>query len=79
MSDHPLHIFDFKACVKHAYYGARDEEAVLCTETGRRYPRWEVAAADFLTRYIRPVLEQGGSPREMIVAHDMGKDRKSVV
>ncbi|WP_443699671.1 DNA polymerase [Pseudomonas sp.] len=73
MSDHPLHIFDFKACVKHAYYGARDEEAVLCTETGRRYPRWEVAAADFLTRYIRPVLEQGGSPREMIVAHDMGK------
>lgn len=73
MTDHPLHIFDFRACAKHAYYGARDEEAHLCTETGRRFPRWQVAAADFLTRYIRPVLEQGGSPREMIVAHDMGR------
>ena len=73
MSDQPLQIYDFRACAKHAYYGARDEESYLCAETGRRYPRWQVAAADFLTRYIRPVLEQGGSPREMIVAHDMGR------
>lgn len=73
MADQPLHIIDFRACVKHAYYGARDEEAHLCPETGRRYPHWQVAAADFLTRYIRPILESGGSPREIIVAHDMGR------
>lgn len=73
MSDQPFHILDFRACAKHAYYGARDEEAHLCTVTGRRYPNWQVGAADFLTRYIRPILESGGSPREIIVAHDMGR------
>lgn len=73
MSDNPLFINDFRATVKHAYYGASDKE-LHCAKADRRFATWQTGAADFLTRYVRPVIEQGGSPREMIVAHDAGRD-----
>lgn len=67
-------ILDFKAVIKHAYYGASDPEAMFCEETGRRFAHWEVAAVGFINRYLEPIIVQGGSPREIIVAHDMGRD-----
>lgn len=72
MADQPLQIIDFRACVKHAYYGVSDK-TLHCTKLDRRFADWQAGAADFLTRYIRPILEAGGSPREMIIAHDGGK------
>lgn len=72
MSNYPLQINDFRATVKHAYYGCSDKE-LHCAKVDRRFATWQSAAADFLTRYIRPILEEGGSPREMIVAHDAGR------
>lgn len=72
MADNPLQIIDFRACIKHAYYGVSDK-SLHCTKLDRRFADWQAGAADFLTRYIRPILEAGGSPREMIVAHDAGK------
>jgi DNA polymerase I-like protein with 3'-5' exonuclease and polymerase domains/5'-3' exonuclease len=72
MNNEPLQIIDFRACVKHAYYGVSDK-TLHCTKLDRRFADWQAGAADFLTRYIRPILEKGGSPREMLVAHDAGK------
>jgi len=72
MADQPLQIIDFRACVKHAYYGVSDK-SLHCAKLDRRFADWQAGAADFLTRYIRPILEGGGSPREMLVAHDAGK------
>jgi DNA polymerase I-like protein with 3'-5' exonuclease and polymerase domains/5'-3' exonuclease len=72
MADQPLQILDFRACIKHAYYGVSDK-TLHCTKLDRRFADWQAGAADFLTRYIRPILEAGGSPREMIVAHDGGR------
>lgn len=72
MADQPLQIIDFRACIKHAYYGVADK-TLHCAKVDRRFADWQSGAADFLTRYIRPILEGGGSPREMIIAHDGGK------
>ncbi|QYW06505.1 putative DNA polymerase I [Pseudomonas phage UAntarctica] len=77
MSDHPYNMIDFRACVKHAYYGAKDEEAIHCEKTDRRFANWQVACADFLTRYIIPILDAGGSQREILVTHDMGRDYRT--
>lgn len=79
MSDQPLHIIDFRACVKHSYYGAKDEEAIHCEKTDRRFANWQVGCADFLTRYIIPILDGGGSLREMVVTHDMGRDYRTTI
>lgn len=73
MADQPLQIIDFRACIKHAYYGVSDK-TLHCVKLDRRFADWQAAAGDFLTRYIRPILEGGGSPREMIIAHDGGKE-----
>lgn len=68
------HIIDFRACAKHAYYGSKDPEAMSCEKTGRKYSHWQVGAADFLTRYINPIIIDGeDSPRNIIVVHDMGR------
>lgn len=72
MTEQPLQIIDFRACVKHSYYGVSDK-TLHCTKLDRKFAEWQAGAADFLTRYIRPMLEQGASPREMLVAHDAGK------
>ena len=72
-------ILDFRAVVKHAYYGASDPEAIFCEETGRRFPTWQCAAQGLISRYIEPIIQQGGSPRTLIVAQDMGKDYRSAI
>ncbi len=72
-------ILDFRAVVKHAYYGASDPEAIFCEETGRRFANWQVAAAGFISRYIEPMITQDGSPRNLLVAHDMGREYRSAI
>jgi DNA polymerase I-like protein with 3'-5' exonuclease and polymerase domains/5'-3' exonuclease len=72
MTEHPLQIIDFRATVKHAYYGVSDK-TLHCVKLDRKFAEWEAAAGDFLTRYLRPMLEQGSSPREMVIAHDAGR------
>lgn len=71
------HILDNRATVKHAYYGADDPEKLHCEKTDKKFPHWEVGASGVLTRYVRDILEQDGSPRNMIVAHDMGRDYRT--
>lgn len=78
MADQPLQIIDFRACIKHAYYGVSDK-SLHCAKLDRRFADWQSGAADFLTRYIRPILEAGGSPREMIIAHDGGKAYRTTI
>lgn len=73
------HIIDFRAAIKHAYYGAKDPEAMDCEKTGRSFAHWQVGAADFITRYILPLLEQGVSPRDIIVAHDHGRVYRTTI
>lgn len=72
-------ILDFRAVVKHAYYGASDPEAIFCEETGRRFATWECAAQGLLSRYVEPIIQQGGSPRTLIVAQDMGRDYRTAL
>lgn len=73
-------LIDFRACAKHAYYGAKDPEAMRCEKTGRNYPHWQVGAADFLTRYINPLLLEGeDSPRSLVVVHDMGRKFRTAI
>lgn len=72
-------ILDFKAVVKHAYYGASDPEAIHCEVKDRRFPHWQVGAAGVLSRYIQPILDDGDSLRHLIIAHDMGHEcRKGI-
>lgn len=72
-------ILDFKAVIKHAYYGCDDREAIHCEETDRRFATWQAAALGFLDRYILPLLEEGNSTRHLITAHDMGRDYRTAV
>lgn len=75
--DYPYNVLDFRAVAKHSYYGAPQEDRIHCEKTDRRFPKWEVGAAGFITRYILPILEAGGSQREIIVAHDAGRDYRT--
>lgn len=71
------HIIDFRAVVKHAYYGASDPEKLHCPDTDRRFPHWEIGASGLLTRIMRTILEAGDSPRDIIVVHDMGREYRT--
>ena len=73
------HIIDFRAAIKHSYYGAKDPEAMDCEITARSFPHWQVGAADFFTRYLLPLFEQGVSPRDIIVAHDAGREYRTTI
>lgn len=74
-----LNVFDFKSILKRTYYGCKDPEAMRCEKTGRSYAHWYAAAPDLITRWLRPVMENGQGPRDMIVAHDMGHEfRKGI-
>ena len=75
--NHPYNLIDFRACVKHAYYGSPDDDRVHCDVVDRRFPTWQVGAAGFLTRYVIPLLEAGSSPRELIITHDAGRDYRT--
>jgi len=68
------HILDFKAVAKHSYYGASDPEAIHCEVKDRRFAHWQVGAAGLLSRYFQAVLDAGDSPRQLLVAHDMGQE-----
>ena len=72
-------ILDFKAVVKHSYYGASTErDAIYCEKTDRRFPRWQTAAQGLLNRYIEPVMANN-TPRNLLVAHDMGTEYRSAL
>ena len=71
-------IHDFKAVMKHCYYSA-EGDTVRCDEADRRFPTWQSAAQCFLTRYFQPLVAGGGSPRTLLVAHDMGQQYRSAI
>lgn len=71
-------ILDFKAVVKHTYYGATCPEPLFCELTGRKFPRWQTAAQSFITRYLEPILANT-TARNLIVAHDMGMDYRKAL
>lgn len=71
-------ILDFKAVIKHTYYGCDDKEALFCEQTGRRFATWKAAANSFISRYIEPILTET-SPRFLWVAHDMGRDYRKAI
>ena len=72
-------ILDFRAVVKHAYYGADDPESIFCETSGRRFATWQCAAQGFISRYIEPLIAQDGSVRTLLVAHDMGRDYRTSI
>lgn len=72
-------ILDFRAVVKHAYYGADDPESIFCETSGRRFATWQCAAQGFISRYIEPFITQDGSARTLLVAHDMGRDYRTSI
>ena len=75
----PYNILDFKAVVKHAFYGASSEEALHCEETDRTVNTWEAAAQFLLERYADPLTGEGATPRHLLVCHDMGRDYRTAV
>lgn len=72
-------ILDFRAVIKHAYYGADDPESIFCETSGRRFATWQCAAQGFISRYIEPLIAQDGSARTLLVAHDMGRDYRTSI
>jgi len=69
-----MNIIDFRAVVKHAYYGADKSEGIHCEKTDRKFPLWQTGASGVLTRVVRSIIESGDSPRTLIVVHDMGQE-----
>jgi DNA polymerase I-like protein with 3'-5' exonuclease and polymerase domains/5'-3' exonuclease len=69
-------ILDFKAVIKHSYYGANCPESIYCEEVGRSFPRWQTGAQGLISRYLEPIVSADG-PRNLLVAHDMGTDYRT--
>lgn len=69
-------IVDFKAVVKHAFYSGTDPEGLYCEKTDKDVNTWQFAAQRMLERYSDPWFEDG-SPRNLLIAHDMGRDYRT--
>lgn len=69
-------LLDHKSVMKHSYYGARDQEGVFSEHHGKLVATAEYAFASYIQRYIEPLLSEF-SPRQIIVAHDMGRDYRT--
>lgn len=75
----PYNILDAKAVLKHVFYIGGDPDAIHCDETDRRFSTWEYAAQVLLDRYGTVFFGEMASPRQLIVAHDMGHEYRSTV
>lgn len=75
----PYNLVDFKAVMKHAFYIGSDEEALYCEDTDRRVNTWKFAAQSFLGRYQELLFGEDTTPRNLIVAHDMGHEYRTAV
>ena len=71
-------ILDFKATIKHSYYGCDNKEAHFCETTDRYFPDWKAGALSWLSRYILPVIENA-SPRTLLAAQDMGRAYRTAI
>lgn len=69
-------LVDFKAVMKHAFYSGSDPEGIFCEKTDKEVNTWQFAAQRMLERYFEPWFEDG-SPRNLIIAHDMGRDYRT--
>ena len=69
-------IVDFKAITKHAYYSGDDPEALYCDKTDKEVNTWQFAAQRMLERYSEAWFDDA-SPRNLIIAHDMGRDYRT--
>lgn len=78
MAEPIYNLFDFRAVAKHAYYSASLDEALHCEDTDKTLPTWQAGAQCFLERYFGSLFDEG-SPRHLIVAHDMGHDYRTAV
>lgn len=77
----PYNIFDAKAVMKHAFYSGatQDPEGYICDVTGRAVCSWQYAAQKFLERYADAFHGDMGSPRQLLVAHDMGREYRTAL
>ena len=71
-------ILDFKAVIKHAFYSGTDPEGVYCEKTDKTVNTWQFASQRFLHRYYDALFEYD-SPRNLIVAHDMGREYRTAI
>jgi DNA polymerase I-like protein with 3'-5' exonuclease and polymerase domains/5'-3' exonuclease len=69
-------LIDHKAIMKHSYYGASDQQGIYSAVRDKTVATAEYAFASYIQRYIEPMLLEF-SPRQIIVAHDMGQDYRS--
>ena len=69
-------ITDHKAIMKHSYHGARDQEGYFSVVRGKQVATAEFAFASYMQRYMEPLLSEF-APRQIIVAHDMGRDYRT--
>lgn len=75
----PYNILDAKAVLKHVFYITGDPEAIHCEDTDRRFNTWQFAAQVLLEKYGPVFYGEMASPRQLLVAHDMGHEYRSVV
>jgi len=69
-------LIDFKAVTKHAYYSGDDPEALYCEKTDREFSSWQFGAQRMLERYFDAWFGDA-SPRNLLVAHDMGREYRT--
>lgn len=71
-------ILDFRAVIKHSYFSGADPEGIYCAKTDKQCNTWRFAAQRFLQRYADALFEYD-SPRNLIVAHDMGREYRTAL
>ena len=70
-------ILDYKAVVKHCQGMGRDPDCLFDSVTGREVNSAEHTVRAFLDAYLIPILDNGFTPRQILVAHDDGHDYRS--
>lgn len=75
----PYNIIDFRAVLKHSFYSGKDQEAMVCPDTDRDVNHWHYGVVRFLERYADVIVGGMASPRQTLVAHDMGRDYRTML
>ena len=70
-------ILDAKAVMYHCYHIGKDPDAIL-TERGKEINTAQFAFANFLERYMIPILEYA-RPYQILIAHDAGTVYRSII
>ncbi|AHI61235.1 hypothetical protein SHOU24_38 [Vibrio phage SHOU24] len=70
-------ILDYQALLKHTHNMGQDPDCVYGSVTGKEINSAQHTVRAFLDAYILPILDNGFTPRQILVAHDDGHAYRS--